>query len=100
MSLIDMASELSEAIPALDRIYSKKLVKRAWRVVRDSNLWSFQLAQGGFSTPQIMTAGSITVPNGIGSTTLVGDDTATAAWANLPFYFSPTVQQIRANGYS
>jgi hypothetical protein len=100
MALVDMASELSEAIPGLDRIYSKTLIKRAWRVVRDSNLWSFQLAQGGFSTPQLLTAGSISVPGGIGSTTLIGDATATSAWAALSFYFSPTVQQIRANGYS
>ena len=101
MSLIDMSSELAEAIPGLDRIYAKKLVKRAYRVVRDSNLWSFQLQQGGFSTPNITTAGSITITApGIGATTITGDAVASAAWLALPFYFSPTVQQIRANGYS
>lgn len=101
MSLLDMSSELAEAIPALDRIYAKTLVRRAFRVVRDSNLWSFQLAQGGFSTPNITTAGSITITApGIGATTITGDAVASAAWLALPFYFSPTVQQIRANGYS
>lgn len=100
MALIDMVSELAEAIPALDRVYARTLVKRAFRVMRDSNLWSFQLTQGGFSTPNVMTAGSISVPGGIGSTTIVGDATASAAWLSLPFYFSPTVQQIRARGYS
>ncbi|MDE2099389.1 MAG: hypothetical protein KGL39_19210 [Patescibacteria group bacterium] len=100
MALIDMASELSEAIPSLDRVYAKTLVKRAYRYVCDSNLWSFQLAQGGFSTPNITTAGSISIPGGINSNTIVGDATASAAWTALPFYFSPTVQQIRANGYS
>src|ERR1700677_1196422 len=101
MALIDMSSELAEAIPGLDRIYAKTLVKRAFRVVRDSNLWSFQLAQGGFSTPNILTAGSISIPApGIGATTLIGDAVASAAWNALPFYFAPTVQQIRASGYS
>jgi hypothetical protein len=100
MALIDMASELAEAIPALDRIYAKTLIKRAFRVVRDSNLWSFQLGQGGFSTPNILTAGSISIPGGIGSSQIVGDSVASAAWLALPFYFSPTVQQIRATGYS
>jgi hypothetical protein len=100
MSFIDMASELEQAIPGLDRIYAKTLVKRAWRVVRDANLWSFQLAQGGFSTPQVLTAGSVSLPGGLGSNQLVGDAVATAAWSALPFMFAPTVQQIRAKGYS
>lgn len=100
MSFIDMASELEEAIPALDRIYAKTLIKRAWRVVQDSNLWSFQLQQGGFSTPQVLTAGSISVPGGLGSNLIVGDAVATAAWSALSFMFGPTRQQIRAQGYS
>ena len=98
MAFIDMASELQEAIPGLDRIYAKTLIKRAWRVVQDANLWSFQLQQGGMSTPQVLTAGSISTS--LGSNTLIGDSVATAAWSALPFMFAPTVQQIRANGYS
>lgn len=100
MSLIDMSSELAQAIPALDRIYAKKLVQRAYHVVRDSHLWSFQLAQGGFSTPQETTAGSISIPGGLMSNKIVGDAVATAAWSALPSLFTPTVQQIKANGYS
>lgn len=100
MSLLDMASELAEAIPALDRIYAKTLVKRAFRVVRDSNLWSFQLAQGGFSTPNVTTSGSISIPGGIGSNQIVGDSVASAVWQALPMYFQPPFQQIRATGYS
>lgn len=101
MSFLDMKSELAEAIPGLDRIYAGTLIRRAWRVVRDSNLWSFQLAQGGFSTPNVTTAGTITVPAvGTGGTTIIGDATASAAWAALPLQFQPPFQQIRANGYS
>ena len=100
MALIDMVSELAVSTPGMSRVYARTLVRRAWRVVRDSNLWSFQLAQGGFSTPAVLTSGSISIPGGIGSNQIVGDAVATAAWAALPFYFAPTVQQIRANGYS
>src|ERR1700744_5776606 len=99
MALIDLTSELSELVPGMSRIRAKRLVNRAWKIIQDSCLWSFQLQQGGFSTPGITTAGSISVPY-LGSNQLIGDATATAAWLNLPFYWAPTVQQIRAQGYS
>jgi hypothetical protein len=98
MSFLDMKSELALAIPGLSRIYAGTLLNRAWRQVRDANLWSFQLGQGGFSTPEVTTTGSITAA--IGSDQIIGDAAATAAWAALPFMFSPTVQQFRATGYS
>ena len=96
---IDMTSELTELVPAMSRVRAKRLINRAWRVVQDSCLWSFQLGQGGFSTPEVTTAGSISVPF-LGSNQIIGDATATAAWSALPFYWSPTVQQIRAQGFS
>ena len=100
MALIDMVTELSEAIPGMSRVYARTLIRRAWRVVRDANLWSFQLEQSVFSTPAVTTAGSISMPGGIGSTTMVGDAVASAAWLALPFYFRPAVQQIRPSRYS
>ena len=100
MALIDMVAEVTEAAPGMSRVYARTLIQRAWRVVRDAQLWSFQLEQGGFSTPAVLTAGSVSVPGGIGSNQMVGDSTASAAWLALPFYFSPTVQQIRIRGYS
>ena len=101
MAFIDLKAELAQSIPGLSRIYAGTLVKRALQRVLDSNLWSFQLQQYGFSTPNVMTAGTISIPTPVlGGTTIIGDATATAAWLNLPFYFLPTVQQIRANGYS
>jgi hypothetical protein len=98
MAFLEMRSELAEATPGMSRIYAGTLINRAWRVVRDSSLWSFQLGQGGFSTPNITTGGTITAT--LGSNQIIGDATATALWAALPFMFSPTVQQIRAQGYS
>lgn len=94
-----MTSELSELVPAMSRIRAKRLINRAWKIVQDSCLWSFQLQQGGFSTPEITDGGSISVPY-LGSNQIIGDATATAEWTTLPFYWAPTLQQIRAQGFS
>src|SRR5271156_5324145 len=94
-----MSSEITQLVPGMSRIRAKKLINRAWRIVQDSCLWSFQLQQGGFSTPNITTGGTISVPY-LGSNKIIGDTTATAAWQALPFYWAPTLQQIRAQGFS
>ena len=98
MSLLDMTSELTDLVPAMSRIRARKLINRSWKVIQDSSLWSFQLQQGGFSTPNITTAGSISAT--LGSAQITGDLNATLAWNSLPFYWSPTKQQFRAQGYS
>lgn len=95
---VDMTSEITELVPGMSRIRARKLINRAWKYVQDSMMWSFQLQQGGFSTPNITTAGSITAT--LGQSTIVGDLAATEAWNALPIYWSPTVQQFRAQGYS
>lgn len=96
--LIDMTSELTELVPGMSRIRARTLINRAWKIVQDSSLWSFQLGQGGFSTPTVTTAGTFSCT--LGLSTVTGDATASAAWLALPFYWSPTFQQIRAQGYS
>jgi hypothetical protein len=93
-----MTSELTELVPGMSRVRAKRLVNRAFKIVQDSCLWSFQLGQGGFSTPEITTAGTITCV--LGQSTITGDATASAAWQALPFYWAPTLQQIRAQGFS
>ena len=95
---IDMQSELKELLPAMSRVRTKRLINRAWKIVQDSCLWSFQLGQGGFSTPQLTTAGSFSVV--LGQSFVTGDLAATLAWNALPIYWSPTTQQIRAQGFS
>jgi hypothetical protein len=98
LALIDMVSEVTELVPAMSRIRARTLINRSWKYVQDSMLWSFQLSQGGFSTPNISTAGSITCA--LGSNQITGDAAASAQWLSLPLYWSPTTQQIRAQGYS
>lgn len=96
--LLDMKSEMTELVPAMPRTRARKLINRAWKIAQDSMMWSFQLQQGGFSTPNISTGGSITCA--LNSNQIVGDAAASAQWLALPFYWSPTKQQIRAQGYS
>jgi len=96
--LLDMTSELTELVPAMSRVRAKKLINRSWKIIQDSCLWSFQLGQGGFSTPAVTTAGTISAT--LGLSTITGDSVASAAWMALPLYWAPTLQQIRAQGFS
>lgn len=96
--LIDMVSELEQLVPGLSRIRAKTLVNRALQYVQDSCLWSFQLQRGGFSTPEVTTAGTISCT--LGQNTITGDSVASAAWIAQPLYWAPTLQQIRAQGFS
>jgi hypothetical protein len=96
--LIDMTSELTELVPAMSRIRARRLINRAFKYVQDSCMWSFQLGQGGFSTPGVTTAGTFTCA--LGQNTVVGDAVASAAWLALPLYWAATLQQIRAQGFS
>jgi hypothetical protein len=98
LAFIDMTSELTDLVPKMSRVRAKRLINRALRYVEDSCLWSFQLGQGGFSTPQVTTAGSISCV--LGSNQITCDSVASAAMLALPFYWSPTIQQIRAQGFS
>jgi hypothetical protein len=98
VALIDMMSEITELVPAMSRVRAKRLINRAFKIVQDSCLWSFQLGQGGFSTPEITTGGTISCV--LGQSTITGDATASAQWLALPFYWAPTFQQIRAQGFS
>lgn len=93
-----MTSELTELVPGMSRIRAKRLINRAFKIVQDSCLWSFQLGQGGFSTPEVTTAGTISAT--LGQSTITGDATASAAWMAEPLYWAPTLQQIRAQGFS
>src|ERR1019366_786924 len=87
MTYLDMKAELAQAIPGMSRIYAGTLVNRAWRTVRDASMWSFQLQQGSFSTPAAVVAGTVTVPALPTPSQIIGDATASAAWAAMTFPF-------------
>jgi hypothetical protein len=99
MAFLDMKAELAQAIPGMSRIYAGTLINRAWRVVRDATLWSFQLQIGSFSTPGLVHAGTVTTPILPTPSIIIGDATATAAWAAMTFPLI-TSYQFRVGDYS
>jgi len=100
-----MARRLSLEVPGIADSYAAILLNEALGHIEDSQLWSFQLQTGGWLTPGLLfptgpgsSAGTVTFTPG--STAVIGDATASAAWAayagNPPF----TVFQIRCPFYS
>src|SRR3974390_2159218 len=98
MAFLDMKSELAQAIPGMSRIYAGTLINRAWRIVRDCTIWSFQLFIGSLVTPAMVTRGTVTCPS-LPAPTIIGDAAATAAWNALSFPFI-TQYQFRVGNYS
>ena len=78
MSLGTMIAEMRGAVPGYSALLARTHLRNAWDDVRNMKGWSFQLGNGGFGTPPLVTAGSVTVA--FGATTVLGDAQASAAW--------------------
>src|SRR6266705_2940040 len=70
-------NDLVVTIPRLPPPHAQTLINRAWSDIRDLRLWSFLVGTGYIVTPQVITAGSITVTQG--SVSVTPDATAAAA---------------------
>lgn len=79
MSLGTMIAEMRGAVPAYSALQARTHLREAWRDIRNMKGWSFQLVNGGFGTPGLTNAGSVTVA--FGSSTVTADLQATNAWA-------------------
>lgn len=77
MAFVDLASELRGLVPKIPFTYCKTLVNRAFRDIRESFLWSFNLFESSWSSPAIVTAGTVTAIQG--ASTVTFDATAIAA---------------------
>jgi len=77
MTYLQMWSELKGMVPNFPVPLAKTCINRAWRDVRRQNLWSFQLYEGNWITPAVISAGAVTVTRG--STAVTVDATAQAA---------------------
>jgi hypothetical protein len=77
MSFLTMYSELTGIVPKLPVDYAKTLVNRAWRDIRRQNLWSFQLFESNWVSPNLINAGTVTTVQG--SNTVIFDSNASAA---------------------
>ena len=72
-----MLAEIRGCVPKIPISYCGTLVNRAWRLVRESNLWSFNLFDSSWITPPVEQAGTCAVQQGF--PTIVFDPIATAA---------------------
>ncbi len=80
MSLATMIAEMRGAVPGYSGLLARTHIRNAWDDVRNLKGWSFQLGNGGFGTPPLITAGSVTVA--FGASTVTGDAAATVAWGS------------------
>ena len=77
MSYQSMRSELRGSFPKLSWDWTGTLINRAFKQIRDSNLWSFQLAEGQWIAPAQITDGTATTVQGSAQITM--DATAAVA---------------------
>lgn len=95
-----MCSELRGSVPKLPIAFTRTLINRAYRVIRESNLWSFQLYQSTWITPQMVNTGTVTLT--IGSANITFDANAIAAinaWQAANPYTLVTQQQFRNSAF-
>lgn len=78
MSLSNMIAEMRGAVPNYSALLARTHLREAWKDIRNMKGWSFQLGNGGFGTPGLTNAGSVTAT--FGSQMVTGDAQATTAW--------------------
>jgi hypothetical protein len=97
MPLDQFAGELIGGFPGLDILVARNLVNKAWQDIRDEGLWSWLSADGPLAVPGVVTAGSVSVVQGVATAT--GDATAAAVWLTIalanPPLASPNLGQGR-----
>ena len=59
-----MIAEMRGAVPGYSALLARTHIQNAWSDVRNMKGWSFQLGNGGFGTPPLVNAGSVTVAFG------------------------------------
>ena len=77
MAFQDLVAELRGCVPKLPYAYSKTLVNRAWKTVRESGLWSFNIFTSSWTSPPMITVGTMTATTG--SPAILFDAAAVAA---------------------
>ena len=59
-----MRTELRGCVPKLPYAFTGTLINRAWRVIRESDLWSFNLYESSWISPPLINIGTVTVTQG------------------------------------
>lgn len=78
-----MVAELHGSVPKVPISYCRTLVNRAWREIREANLWSFNLFESSWISPALISAGTVTTVQGLNQVTF--DATAIAALVSAPY---------------
>jgi hypothetical protein len=73
-----MAAELTGQVP-VPYPFAQTVIRRAWKLTQREFLWSFLWGDWAIATPSPVGAGTVTVT--YGGNQVIGDATATAAWA-------------------
>lgn len=87
-----MSAELTGVVP-VPIPYAPTLVNEAWLDVQRECYWSFRWVDFSIPTPVTTTTGTVTLTRG--STTVIADSAASAAWAAIPLVTPITSQQLR-----
>lgn len=96
MAFIDMQAELRGVVPKLPISYAPTLINRAWKRIRESHLWSFNIIEWTWSTPAVVTTGTVTTTLGSASVTFSAAAVAALNAAVLACPTSPvTSRQLR-----
>ena len=77
MPFANLQAELRGAVPKVPFSFCATLVNRAWKEVRERNLWSFNLFESAWISPPLVNAGTVTTTQGLATITF--DATALAA---------------------
>lgn len=94
MALIDMQTELRGCVPKLPFTYCKTLINRAYKDIREANLWGFQLVDFAWVSPNPVQTGTVTTVQGSDSITFDAD-AITALNAASTSYSLLTQRQFR-----
>ena len=92
-SLGDMASELRGSIPKLPHVLCRTLINRAYRQIRESNLWSFQLFEANWISPPLINTGTVTATQGFATITFDANAIAAIQAAQLAQPYSLITQR-------
>lgn len=87
MALSNMIAEMRGAVPGYSALLARTHLVESYADIQNMTGWSFQLGVGSISTPGKVSAGTVTVQ--LGSTVVIADAAATAAWltAGTPLSF-------------
>lgn len=96
MAFADMVAELRGVVPKFPIAFAPTLINRAWKRIRESHLWSFNILESAWASPAVVSTGTVTVQ--MGSAAIQFDATAIAA-LNTSFITTPvspiTSRQLR-----